>query len=100
MTGAQAITPETEVKGGSVNYYRVQVAHPSRAGVEPYEAECEDIMEALGLNPVEYNMFKEIWRSANARKGNGKPGHTALYGAQKVAHYAQINLTRVQRQSA
>ena len=77
-----------KLEGGLVNYYLVQVNHPQRE-VPPYQAECEDIMEALGLTPNEANIFKEIWRSANARKNNGKPGHSALYGAQKILHYAK-----------
>ena len=92
-----ALDQETELKGGLVNYYLVKVDHPQRTGVEPYQAECEDIMEALELNPDEANIFKEIWRSANARKGNGKPGHKALYGAQKIVHYGNRILRRLQR---
>lgn len=55
-------------------------------------------MEALGLNPDEANIFKEIWRSANARQHNGKPGHSPLYGAEKIVHYAGRILRRMQRQ--
>lgn len=82
------IEAETELKGGKVNYYLVRVEHPQRDDQEPYTAECEDIGAALELTPDEMNVFKEIWRSANARKGNGKPGHKLLYGAEKIAHYA------------
>ncbi len=83
-----AMQPEKQIKGGKVNYYLVQVTHPQREEVEPYQAECEDVGKALGLTPDEMNIFKEIWRTAAARKHNGKPGHTALYGAQKIYHYA------------
>lgn len=75
--------------GGFNNYYLVTVSHPQRTEQPPYQAECEDIAEALELNPDEFNIFKEIWRSANARKGNSKPNHTPLYGAEKILHYAQ-----------
>lgn len=74
--------------GGRVNYYLVKVDHPQREDQAPYQAECEDIIDALELTFDEANIFKELWRSANARKNNGKPGHTALYGAQKIVHYA------------
>ena len=77
-----------ELSGGRVNYYLCFVPHPQRETQEPYEAECEDLIKYLGLTPDEANIFKEIWRSANARKHKGKPGHTALYGAQKIFHYA------------
>lgn len=90
--------PPTPV-GGRNNYYLVLVTDPQREDVKPYQAECEDIIEALELNFDEANIFKELWRGANARKNNGKPGHTALYGAQKIAHYAGRILRRFQRQT-
>lgn len=74
--------------GGLNNYYLVKVEHPQRQSQAPYQAECEDIIEALGLTFDEGNIFKEIWRSANARKGNGKPGNTTKRGAEKILHYA------------
>lgn len=80
---------KNKTTGGFNNYYLVMVDHPQRTEQPPYQAECEDIAEALELNPDEFNIFKEIWRSANARKGNNKPNHTPLYGAEKILHYAQ-----------
>ena len=80
----QAEEPKEENKqdltGGKVNYYTVKV--------KGQPVECGDVMDALHLTPHEYNIFKEIWRTANARLGNGKSGHTALYGAEKIAYYA------------
>lgn len=90
--------PEQRLKGGRVNYYLVTIPDPQREDQQPYQAECEDIIEALELNPDEANIFKEIWRSANARKHNGKPGHSALYGAEKIVHYAGRILRRLKRQ--
>lgn len=92
-----AIAPQSKLTGGLTNYYLVRVEHPQREGQAPYTAECEDIGEALGLNPDEMNIFKEIWRSANARQGNGKPDHKALYGAEKIVHYAGRILRRLKR---
>lgn len=89
--------PETEISGGKVNYYLVYVTQPQREDQAPYQAECEDIIEALELNPDEANIFKEIWRSANARKNNGKPNHSATYGAEKIVHYAGRILRRLTR---
>lgn len=91
------IQATNKLTGSKVNYYLVYVAHPQREEQPAYQAECEDIIEALELNPDEANIFKEIWRSANARKANGKPGHTALYGAEKIAHYAGRILRRLKR---
>lgn len=87
----------TELTGGFVNYYLVQVNFPQREEQPPYQAECEDIIEALELNPDEANIFKEIWRGANARKGQGKPLHTPKYGAEKIYHYAKRILRRALR---
>ncbi len=79
---------EAKSSGGLNNYYLVKVDKPQRSTQAPYQAECEDIIEALELTFDEGNIFKEIWRSANARKGNGKPGNTPLRGAEKILHYA------------
>lgn len=91
--------PEPKLTGDRVNYYLVNVAHPQREDQPAYQAECEDIIEILELNPDEANIFKEIWRTANARKHNGKPGHTARYGAEKIVHYAGRILRRLKRQA-
>lgn len=87
------------LQGGMTNYYLVKVDHPQRVDQPPYQAECEDIIEALDLTFNEANIFKEIWRSANARKNNGKPGHTSLYGAQKIVHYANRILKKEQNRA-
>lgn len=84
----QEITAETKLHAGKVNYYLCPVLFPQREEQNAYTAECEDIIEALRMNPDEANIFKEIWRGANARLDNGKVGHTPLYGAQKLVHYS------------
>ena len=81
---AKAANPLT---GGSVSYYSVDVGWPSN-GEHAYVAECGDIIDALQLTFNEANIVKEIWRTANARLGNGKPGNTALRSAEKIAYYA------------
>ena len=82
------IVAEKKLSGGRVNYYLCHVPHPQREDQPAYTGECEDFVKYLGLTPDEANIFKEIWRSANARKHNGKPGHSAIYGAEKIVHYA------------
>ena len=82
------IAPTDKLTGGRVNYYLCFVPHPQREDQAPYTGECEDLIRYLELTPDEANIFKEIWRSANARKHRGKPGHSALYGAEKIVHYA------------
>lgn len=74
--------------GGRVNYYLVKVDHPQREDQAPYQAECEDIIAALGMTFDEGCIFKALWRSANARKANGKPGTSAQYDAEKMVHYS------------
>lgn len=74
--------------GGRVNYYLAQVTCPQREEQAPYQAECEDIIQALGMTFDEGCLFKALWRTAAARQDNGKPGQSALYDAEKMAHYA------------
>lgn len=89
-----------KLTGGNVNYYLVNVAYPQREDQVAYQAECDDIADALDLTPDEKDIFKEIWRSANARKHNGKPGHSALYGAEKIVHRAARILRRLKLSNA
>ena len=87
---------DKQLSGGLNSYYLVQVTHPQRSNQEPYVAECEDITDALGLTPDEFCIFKSIWRNAMARKGQGKPGNTAIYDAEKQVHYAKRILRKAQ----
>lgn len=77
-----------ELTGGKVNYYLIQVEAPQREEQPPYQAECEDIIQALDMTFDEGCLFKALWRNANARKNNGKPGQSAKYDAEKMVHYA------------
>lgn len=88
----------SKLTGGLVNYYLAPVTHPQRKEQPPYVAECEDIAEALGLTPNEFCEFKAIWRTANARKGNGKPDGKALYDAEKRLHYASRDVAKYRRE--
>ena len=90
-------TSTPKLTGSLVNYYLVTVSHPQREEQIPYQAECEDIIQALEMTFDEGCMFKALWRSANARRGNGKPDHKMLYDAEKILHYAKRNLNRVKR---
>ena len=79
-----------EKSGGNVNYYLVEVKEPKR--LEPYTAECEDIIEALGMTFSEGCAFKALWRSCAARTlGLHKEGQDAegVYDADKVVYYGQ-----------
>lgn len=82
-------TPEAaEYTGGSVSYYKISIAVPL-SGNAPYVAECNDIIEALGMNYAEGNAFKAIWRMCAARTlGVKKRGYTdGLYDAEKVEFF-------------
>lgn len=83
---------DDKLTGGEVNYYLANITHPNRANQGPYQAECEDIISALGMTFYEGCEFKAIWRTAAARLGNGKPGQKALYDAEKRVHYADRSL--------
>ena len=82
-------TPTTEYTGGKTSYYEIQVTHPTREGRQPYIAECNDIIEALGMNFAEGEAFKALWRRAAARQLDvTKKNYTdGLYDAEKVAFY-------------
>ena len=84
------------ISGGLNNYYLVNVASPQRAEQPPYQAECEDIIRSLNMTFDEGCEFKAIWRTAAARMGNGKPGQSAIYDAEKRVHYAQAALKALQ----
>ena len=81
---------ETKLSGGNNDYYLVKVPNPKR--LVAYEAECEDIIEALGMTFAEGCAFKAIWRSCAARThGIVKPGASkdGIYDAEKVVYYGQ-----------
>ena len=79
---------DSEYTGGSVSYYKISIAAPL-SGNAPYVAECNDIIEALGMNYAEGNAFKAIWRMCAARTlGVKKRGYTdGLYDAEKVEFF-------------
>ena len=88
-----------QASGGNNNYWLVVIKNPKR--LEPYTAECEDIIEALGMNFAEGCAFKAIWRSCAARSlGKLKPGlkEDGIYDAEKAVYYAQRMVA--QRKSA
>lgn len=79
-----------ELNGGKLkgdHYYRVTVAEPISPELQPYTAECADIIEALGMTFNEGEAFKALWRLAASRQGRGKPGNLPQYDADKAAHY-------------
>lgn len=91
--------PEGEKSGLSVDYYKVHVANPTTPGVDPYTAECNDLIESLQLTYAEANVFKAIWRSAAARTlGKKKAGNDALYDAEKMVFFSGRVLSQVQFQ--
>ena len=73
--------------GADGSYYEVDIAHPKSG--KPYRAECQDIIEALGMDFNEGNAFKALWRRCAARTlGKVKKGNEdQLYDAQKIAFY-------------
>lgn len=81
---------EGEKSGGSVDYYQVCIENPTTKGRDKYTAECNDIIEALGMNYAEGNAFKAIWRSCAERTlGKKKAGGNAVYDAEKMVFFSQ-----------
>lgn len=91
---------ENKLTGGRVNYYLAKVEDPQREEQPAYQAECEDIVEALQMTFDEACIFKAVWRSAAARLDNAKPGHKALYDAEKMVHYGSRLVRRYKRTKA
>lgn len=82
-----------EKSGGPVSYYLVQVDNPNQ-GVVPYQAECGDIIEALGMTFNEGCEFKALWRIAAARTlGKLKEGGDEKYDREKCLFYAKRSLS-------
>lgn len=88
-----------QATGRRVSYYLAEVRFPQREDQTPYVAECEDIGQTLAMTLDEFNEFKAIWRTAAARLGNEKPGHKAVYDAEKRVHYAERSLLWEQRRA-
>lgn len=85
------MSTKPEDSGGSCDYYKVLIENPTTAEAQ-YTAECNDVIEALGMTYAEANMFKEIWRSAAARTlGKLKAGHNEVRGAEKIEFFAKRN---------
>lgn len=78
---------QREDSGADGSYYEVQITHPKSGA--PYRAECQDLIEALGMDFNEGNVFKAIWRRCAARTlGKVKAGNEdPLYDAQKIEFY-------------
>lgn len=97
------VAESPEYSGGSVNYYKVEIKDPTSEGVKPYTAECNDIIEALGMNYAEGNSFKAIWRRAaqetlGLRKAGAK--EDGLYDAQKVEFFGKRLVVQSERRKA
>ncbi len=84
------MSEQQEYTGGSVSYYKVLIHNPTSGG-DAYTAECNDIIEALGMNYAEGNAFKAIWRKCAAQSlGKSKAGYKdGLYDAEKVVFFGQ-----------
>ncbi|QOC57640.1 hypothetical protein pEp_SNUABM10_00041 [Erwinia phage pEp_SNUABM_10] len=89
-TEPKVIVKPATYTGGSSDYYQVQITSTTTKGRPAYIAECNDIIEALGMNFAEGNAFKAIWRRAAQRTlGLTKAGAKAdgLYDAEKVEFF-------------
>lgn len=97
--GAEKVEPvsddgvnQPEYSGGSSDYYKVEITNTTTPFALGYTAECNDIIEALGMNFAEGNAFKAIWRRAAQRTlGKRKAGakDDGLYDAEKVEFFGK-----------
>jgi len=76
---------EHHSSGSDNDYWIAQVNSPKR--LEPYSAECEDLIELFQMTFQEGEAFKALWRKGQMRIGNGKPGDTLLRNSEKVYHF-------------
>lgn len=90
-----------ENSGGSVDYYQVHIEAPTTEGRQPYTAECNDVIEALGMTFAEANVFKALWRSAAARTlCKLKANNDAVRDAEKCVFFSQRVLVQATRAAA
>lgn len=78
--------------GGSSDYYQVTIKNTTTPNRPEYIAECNDIIEALGMDFAEGNAFKALWRRAAQRTlGLRKAGakDDGLYDAEKVEFFGK-----------
>lgn len=97
------VAESPEYSGSNANYYKVDIKSPATEGVKPYTAECNDIIEALGMNYAEGNAFKAIWRrAAQFTLGLAKAGakEDGLYDAQKVEFFGKRLVVQSERRKA
>lgn len=90
LTPGEPNAKPAEYSGGSSDYYQVEITKTTTEGRPKYIAECNDIIEALGMNFAEGNAFKALWRRAAQRTlGKRKAGakDDGLYDAQKVEFF-------------
>lgn len=79
-----------EDSGSHCEYYHCPVDRPQNPNQKvPYIANCEDIIQALGLTFDEGCEFKSLWRRGRARQGFLKAETTAVRDAAKAVHYAK-----------
>lgn len=89
----------SQYTGGSSDYYKVFINNPTTLPL-PYEAECNDIIEALKMTFAEGNAFKAIWRKAKARQGVQKKGYdNGLYDSEKVVFFGERMVVEAKNES-
>ena len=94
VSGVKEPVVKTEDSGSHCEYYHCEVKHPQNPNQKiGYIANCEDIIQALGLTFDEGCEFKSIWRRGRGRQGFVKAESTPLRDAIKAVHYS----TRVLR---
>jgi hypothetical protein len=85
------ISKPAEHTGNSVSYYDVTISqwtNPDHQEDHPVTVSCNDIIEALGMNYAQANVFKAQWRIAAAKQGKLKKGNNTVYDAEKSCFFS------------
>ncbi len=94
----EVIKVAEEYTGGSSSYYQIFISNPTTETNPPYLAECNDIIEALGMNYAEGSAFKAIWRKKAAELGKLKKGYdNGLYDSEKVEFFGARMVSQIKQ---
>lgn len=80
------------ITGSDVSYYVLEIS--ARGGA--FQAEVEDVIEALDMRFAEGNALKAIVRTAKLRQDLGKPGSSKVYEAEKAVYYTRRMVARAE----
>jgi len=87
LTTKHVVTDQQQSSGSDNDYWLADIKDPKR--LQPYKAECEDLIEYFQMSFQEGEAFKALWRNGMLKLGFGKPGDSAVRNAEKVHHFGK-----------